>query len=180
MQVNSVNYNSNPSFGMAKLTKRGAEFVRANIGELNKFVDPTPYKTRNLLPKILNDVKAEKLGGKDISAFFDAANTAFQDANAKFVKNQVTTMSAGYAIDSFIKKGTPIDKKTGKLETAKATENVKTLVGELKKLFDINVSNPDVSAKDGKKILNHIQGFLSNEEIASRHSAITNKTFFIR
>ena len=176
MQINNVSAYNNTSFGMARLKPDG-EKLAEGFTQLVDFVDQGVYK-KNVLGPVLSELSGKKsspLKFGDVIDIFKAGDTSFADKNAKFVKNNI--LKSKKAIDKFFRANSEI-KTVGGEKKCIMNENAKALVGELKHSFDINVGNPEFSAKDGSKLLDMFARFLPHDELVPRHSVVTNKIFY--
>lgn len=173
MQINSLSSTNNysrPSFGMAKLTQRGQDVARRFISDIPEFVDTKCYKK----PRILNSLLKKYAKGADVrlDRFFRAGTTPYASNNKKFIDKQITGFRSKWAIKSFLKKNSSVSD-----DTVTLNEKGENLVDQLLRLFDVNISNPEVSSKQGKKILDLIEPYLSTDELVDRSTVVTNKAF---
>lgn len=183
MQVNfqSASYAQNqPSFGMAKLTRRGEEVAKRFIGELPQYAKQEVYVKKNVLKGIIKESQKSGLDPRRISCFFSYGSTQFGDKNAQFVQKQLLPRTGTSTIKSFL--AADHRQAVAMLENPKAPANALTesgtvLVDSIKEVFDRNINNPQLSSKKGKKVLDIIKNYLSPEEFAERLAVLSDKLF---
>lgn len=171
MQISPLNNNiQRQSFGMAKLTTKGEEAARTFVDALPDFLDTRCYH-KNLLKPLLK--KGSATLETDLVELFQAGNTVYPFNNKLFIKKQISGFGAKGAIAKFLKR-----------ETTGTTDGVptlstkgQTLIDELLRLFDTNVSNPEVSSAQGKKILNIVSPYVPTDVLIPRSSVVSNKIF---
>lgn len=163
MQVNSIsNYSYNqPSFGMAKLTAKGREVAGEFLEAIPEFMSSKAYTKKNLLKSTL---KAKSVSPKALEKLFSFADTPFADKNAQFVKKQILPPTGYRTIKKYLAKSpdSPVSQ---------------TLTTSLQKVFDDNISNPQVTSKQGKKILDLIKDLMPTEELTKRLAVISDRIF---
>lgn len=173
MRVNSLsgsncNYSSkSPSFGMAKLTQKGTEAVTNLLGTLPQYVDTTCYSKKGLLKGL---IKKSKKVDVNFTEFFRAGNTEFPYNNKLFAKKQILPMRSMHAIKRFLKKQSGSE---GGFDSM--SDKGKELVIELINLFDKNLSNPELSSKEGRKILNLVEPYIQTDEFAARSAIVSSR-----
>jgi len=173
MQINSLSSNANysrPSFGMAKLTQRGEAAARRFISDFPEFIDTRSYKKTNMLKSLLK--KYTKGADIDLGRFFEAGTTVYPNNNEKFIKKQIIGMRSRGTIKKFLKRNSTISD-----DAVTLNEKGTNLVSQLLNLFDKNISNPEVSSKQGRKILELIEPYLTTDELADRSTIVTNRAF---
>lgn len=163
MQINNIN--TQPSFGMARLTKKGRTLVNQTYGNIPHFIDKT-FSKKNELARLL---KSNPEQGK-ISDFFKGGISDYALINSKFYKSQIGTISGKHQIKKFLK-----------IKSSKNPQNLADTGLELKDqllaFFDKNISNEQISAKQGKKILTLIEPYVKIDEFAKRNTIVTDKLF---
>lgn len=165
---NSNSYSASPSFGMAKLTQKGTEAATNLLGSLPHYVDTACYSKKGLLSKLIRQAKK---GDVDFVEFFRAGVTDFPYNNKLFAKKQILPFFSKRAIKGFLKK------QSGSADGGfdSLSDKGQQLVVELANFFDKNLSNPEISSKDGKKILNLIEPYIPTDQFAPRSAIVTSK-----
>lgn len=170
MQISAVNNNKNQSFGMAKLTTKGEEAARTFVSTLPDFIDTTCYH-KNVLKPLLK--KGSATLETDIVELFQAGNTNYPFNNSLFINKQIFGFRAKSVINKFLKRET-----TGVVDgVSTLSPKGQTLVDELLRLFDANISNPEVKSSKGKKILDIVAPYVPTDVLVPRSSVVTNKLF---
>lgn len=183
MQVSfqSSKVQSQPSFGMAQLTKKGQIAAKRFVTELPQFADQEVYVRKNILKKLLSP-KNEQLTPQAITDFFAYGDTQFTDKNAQFVKKQILPITGQTRIRNFLqqehaKAANILQENNGKVYSTTTTENGMALIEGIKDLFDKNINNPEVSSKKGAKMLDLIKQYLGTEEHIQRAAVVTDRMY---
>ena len=184
MQVSfqpAVKTQNQPSFGMAKLTKKGQAAAKHFVGKLPQFVDDSVYTRKNLLKRILKG-KTGEVTPQKIADFFEYSDTQFADKNAQFIKKQILPLTGRAKIKSFLadehlKAVKVLRENNQKVSSADTTEAGMALIDSIRNAFDLNINNPQVSAKKGKQMLDLIKDFLGTEEHIQRAAVVSDKLY---
>ena len=183
MQVSfqSSKVQSQPSFGMAQLTKKGQIAAKRFVAELPQFADQDVYVRKNMLKKLLSP-KNGQVAPQTITDFFTYGDTQFTDKNAQFIKKQILPITGQARIKSFLqqehtKAANILQENNDKVYSTTTTESGMALIEGIIGLFDKNINNPEVSGKKGAKMLDLIKQYLGTEEHVQRAAVITDRMY---
>lgn len=180
-----INYTSNqPNFGMARLTAQGKTAARAFVDNLPIYTDARVYKKKNIFEKLLNSVSKGNAQGSNIDEFLRQGQTTYATLNRQFVDKQLLTLRGKSSIKRFLKAdhknlAKNITEQSQTLPENALSETGEMLVKSLLEVFDSNISNPEISARKCKGILNMIKKYLPFDDFAKR-SAVVSERFLSR
>ena len=168
-----INFNSyrpqNQSFGMAKLTERGQQAISPwCVSENIVYENDMPYTKKDLLAKTLNK---KGVTIDHIEDFMSKGATTSFLKNKLFIEKQLLTSSGQKTIKTYLKNQAKLSK------TGEMTQKGQVLVDNVIKVFDVNLPNPLLSAKDGKAMLDMVKKYADPVEISKRLSVVSDKIF---
>lgn len=168
---------NNPSFGMAQLTKKGEAIAKHIVHDkFINFVNQAPYSKANLLAESLQP----DFDPHFINRICNSGTTRFADKNAQFVDKQLLTLKSRFKIKSFLRAEHSKAISTAQSgELTKLTENGQALVDSILRVFDSNISNPNISRKKCLKLLDIIKGYIPTEEHLKRVALLVDK-FYVK
>lgn len=143
----SSNYYSNkvaPSFGFAKLNEIGRESADSFELQQNTFLDSSMFKKESFFalgPAILIKLKSGQ-NFNDICRDYGCSKNA--KTNAQFIKTQIINKSANCKFPKYV--------------------DEETLADSLLSLYEHNYDNPDLSAKDTRRLLDMCKGSMETSE----------------
>ncbi len=169
-----------PNFGMARLSAQGKIAARAFVDDLPKFTDARVYKKKNMFKKLLNSVLKGTAQSSNIDEFLKQGQTTYATLNRQFVDKQLLTLGGRSSIKRFLNADHQnaakiIADKTQKVPEDALSDTGTALVKSLLAIFDSNISNPEISARKCKSILNMINKYLPVDEFAKRTAVVSEK-----
>lgn len=173
-----------PNFGMARLTSQGKTAARAFVDNLPIYTDARAYKKKNMLKKLLNSVSKGNAQSSNIDEFLKQGQTTYATLNRQFVDKQLLTLRGKSSIKRFLNAdhknlAKNITEQSQTLPENALSETGERLVKSLLEIFDSNISNPEISAKKCRGILNMIKKYLPFDDFAKR-SAVVSERFLSR
>lgn len=179
VRFNTNNY-AQPSFGMAKLTKKGAEVAKQFLGDIPKLADGGALTVKNMTPDVIRAAKNSKASeaSEIVGDFFERGTSNFGIDNAAFVKKQILPAKSYHTLKSFLKaqckEATP---KKGGMDTTKQTALGKQVVGNLVEIFDKNIANDNLSRKQCQKVLKLAEPYMEASDVAPRIAVTSSKLY---
>ena len=179
-----VRFNTNsqvkPSFGMAKLTKQGAEVAKQFLGELPELAKGGALSVKNMTPKILEaageakGAEAARIAGD----FFEKGASKFEIDNATFVKKQILPIRSHHSIKNFLKSQCKeANAKKGGMDVSKQTALGKEVIGKLVEIFDKNIASEELSRRQCQKVLKLAEPYMEASEVAPRVTVVSGKLY---
>ena len=178
MQINHTNKQQN--FGMARLTSQGKAAARAFIEQLPQYTDARVYKKKNMFGKLLYSVSKGSAQSSSIDEFLKQGQTTYATLNRQFVDKQLLTLRGKSSIKRFLNAdhknlARNITEQSQALPENALSETGLKLVKSLLDIFDSNISNPEISARKCRGILNMIKKYLPFDDFAKRSAVVSER-----